>query len=148
LLGYLLPVSAEPAPAAPDGAAPAAAEPAPVLPVPVLSDEPDVAGGLEVDGEGDEGVDGIAADGLDPMVPEEPDVPELPAPMEELVPLAPLVPAGGVSVPGLLHPAIAMVMALAARTILVALSIDFIVVPFIRIVYPSIQTPPCAISFT
>jgi hypothetical protein len=167
-------------PAAPDGdalelpgAAPAA-DPAPELePLAPASDDPELPPGVLEDDEGDEGEadeegeDGDAdedgdegeAEGLalelpapaPPAEPAEPEEPELLPPIEEPeAPLLPLAPAGE-SDPDLLHPAIAMVMTLAARTILVVLSIEFIVVPFRRIVYPSIQiplTPSVSISFT
>jgi hypothetical protein len=111
------------------------------------SDEPEDPLGLVEDEEGEDGEDGdgdgeVEGDAMEPEVPAlpvEPDEPEVPPPIEE--PDVPLAPAGGESVADLLHPAIAMVITLAARTILVALSIEFIVVPFIRIVYPSIQIP-------
>lgn len=144
------------APAAPEGDglgdAPAEAADPELEPLAPLSDEPEVPEdplGLVEDEEGEDGIgDGeaegeVEGDAMEPEVPAlpvDPDEPEVPAPpMEE--PEVPLAPAGGESVADLLHPAIAMVMTLAARTILVALSIEFIVVPFIRIVYPSIQIP-------
>ncbi|MDB5824633.1 MAG: hypothetical protein JWR21_3337 [Herminiimonas sp.] len=148
---------------------PPAADPAPELePLAPASDDPDELGDVEddegeadEDDEGDEGEeddegDDGEAEGLalePPAAPDEPAEPEdpaLPPPIEEPeAPLLPLAPAGE-SDPDLLHPAIAIVMTLAARTMLV-LSIEFIAVPFRRIVYPSIQiplTPSDSISFT
>jgi hypothetical protein len=139
------------APAAPEGDvlgdAPAEAADPELEPLAPLSDEPEDPLGLVEDEEGEDGEDGdgdgeVEGDAMEPEVPAlpvEPDEPEVPPPIEE--PDVPLAPAGGESVADLLHPAIAMVITLAARTILVALSIEFIVVPFIRIVYPSIQIP-------
>jgi hypothetical protein len=157
------------APDAPEGDAlelpgvPPAVDPAPELePLAPASDDPEEPlgeleddEGVEDDEEGDGEVDGLALEPpalpAEPDEPAEPEEPALLPPIEEPeAPLLPLAPAGE-SEPDLLHPAIAMVMTLAARTILVVLSIEFIVVPFERIVYPSIQiplTPSVSISFT
>jgi hypothetical protein len=106
----------------------------------------------EAEDEGEDGeADGLALELPAPEPPAEPEEPALPPPIEEPeAPLLPLAPAGE-SEPDLLHPAIAMVMTLAASTILVVFSNEFIVVPLKRIVYPSIQiplTPSVSISFT